>query len=153
MRTRAGRIAVGYLCACAAATVAGALTFLPLIPDVFSEAGGLIAIAIPFVTMKTIVFALVPSLAAIVYAERYRVRSRAAHLGIGALVGGVALLLQDLWQTIPLGSSPLLPGLWASSLFGIIPGAVGGLVYHRIAGRNAGGDGLRPPPPDGAVRA
>jgi hypothetical protein len=92
-----------------------------------------------------VVFALLPALAVILYAERKRLRSAMFYAPSGAAIGiaaaGLYMLLMTLaatqaatWPT----ASELVHGilLWLA-LFGL-PGLVGGLAYWGIAGRRAG---------------
>jgi len=139
----------GYLAACLAAALALSSAYA------VSLAGGVggpiefigLVIAFEFfLTGFVLIFALLPSLLAIICAEYVGARSIVCYCGVGALVGVAAYGLFALLEILAAGTEEgILPpteqlggfGMALIALFGG-PGLVGGVIYWLIAGRTAG---------------
>jgi hypothetical protein len=153
--SRGGEIVLGYLAACLTAglsLVAGTSVLGAISTGAISWPQLDWLMALPFglfLALWAAVLALLPSVLVIILAERRGMRSVGAHLCFGALIGICAyalFLLAGLGLSGEFGLADLRrlarafsPGttLVAAGLFGGA-GALGGLVYRRIAGRHAG---------------
>jgi hypothetical protein len=158
---RISMIAFGYLAAC----LAGGLVYLialaiiaimnPMNPKgpafAFEEGvrgvifgAGMIVALDMLLALYGAIFAFLPALVGIIYAERHTVRS-AFFYGAGGIVVGIAsYALFALVLILQAGTAKGFFGdmtAWAIMslilVFGV-PGMAGGLVYWLIAGRNAG---------------
>jgi len=150
-RGRLGIIAAGYLAAVVVADVilggeiglAAALAE-PRPNDIIGAVLVGVVVAVPI----TIVLTLLPAAAIIWQAERHQVRSWVFYAAAGALTNvmvlGVFLALVA-WQDYQRSDAPRLP-LLETIAFGqmflllVLPGLCAGLMYWRVAGRNAGRD-------------
>lgn len=135
-------IIAGYASAVVAATIAGVLPFLPTLPLLLMQRGLLGLLLVPLVGLAIAVIALPPTAALIWYAERRGIRSVGAYAmagaGIGVMVAHAVFIAGAIaWPEI--GSTPWSPSvlIMLSGWFAAC-GAVGGWVYGRGAGRDAG---------------
>lgn len=152
-RGRLGNIAAGYLAAVVVADVilCGVLGFVlalrePRPNDIMGAVLVGMVVAVPI----TIVLTLLPAAAIIWQVERQPVRSWAFYAGAGALTNmmvlgiPLALLVRQDYQRSNAPSLPPLEIIAFGQMFLVLffvlvlPGLCAGLVYWRVAGRNAG---------------
>ncbi len=134
MRERVLSIVLGYAAAVLAASIVitGAI-WLPSFWHDIARAD----LGFPFVVLRVVLVAvtgvsLIPAVLGILFAERKTVRTARAYVAFGAILSVVALLGGLVLFTPPPGA-----GLVHALAF-LVAGALGGLVYWRIAGRAAG---------------
>jgi hypothetical protein len=149
--TRRGRIrniAVGYVAAVVVAGVvlSGLIGFVPAFqePQVNVPLGSGLTLLLAIVAIPvTIIFTVLPAAAIIWFAERNRVRSPLFYGAAGALTNlavlGTLIALAD-WASFQRGEGLRLPSAVAffQMVLLLTPGLCAGLMYWKVAGRNAG---------------
>lgn len=130
-------ILTGFLAACFAATAVGifsleAMDLLRYPSKEFAARATLAWTHINFFFPLMALFAAVPSLIVIGWAEQERVRSLRPYAWAGGIVGLIILVL-----LLPETSADLLSAFLLVP-FVLIGGMAAGIVYWAIAGRNAG---------------
>lgn len=133
----------GYLVAVfvglvAVALIYAALSSLPGTPDYFAamSISPIIALAVPtvggFVLMLAVIATVMQTLFTILISEIFSLRAAWLHMLFGALVSASGFLLVMPVAESFAGQLLVEPAIFAGG------GAIGGLVYWLIAGRNAG---------------
>jgi hypothetical protein len=123
-------IMAGYVAACCVVSVVPAFLLLAAFASQNASHHPVSLVGLFMIALLCVVAAtLLPSLFAIIYAERTRSRSALSNGIGGAVVGVLTAVLLTLYST---------EGFGYVVLYGAISGFLGGLVYWLIAGRKAG---------------
>ncbi len=136
--TVCGYVAAVFVGLVAVALIYAALSSLPGTPDYFAamSIGPFIALAAPtvggFVLMLAIIATMIQALVTTLMSEIFALRAVWLHMLFGALVSVSGFLLIMPVAEAFVGRLLLEPAIFAGG------GAIGGLVYWLIAGRNAG---------------
>jgi hypothetical protein len=139
MLSRVVPILLGYAASCAVAGLLVPAVALNELIDTVPAGSMRLTEPKPFIIAVTVLFILIyaalPALLVIIYAERTATRSAAPYAAAGTVIGFAIVAVSGLARVLL--SAPLMTSLAWGAAFAI-SGAAAGLTYWAIAGRAAG---------------